>query len=292
MNIGFVPTPMLHLAHSSSNFTPISSRRCAHANVDSRKRTTFHKVTSFTSGCDSRFFVKRDLFAVREAKVSGEKSGRIEVYSMAEGQRSPPPDLPSLLLNARIVYLGMPLVPAVTELIIAQLLFLQYMDASKPVIMYINSTGSARSDGENVGFDTEAFAIVDTMAYVKPPVHTVCVGSAYGMAAMLLASGAKTFRAALPHATIMLNQPKSSAQGQATEIAIKAREMLANRQLMLEILAQKTGQPLERIKEDSKRTFYLSPDDAVTYGLIDRVLSPKDLPQPIPAMSKPPSLKV
>jgi len=92
MNIGFVPTPMLHLAHSSSNFTPISSRRCAHANVDSRKRTTFHKVTSFTSGCDSRFFVKRDLFAVREAKVSGEKSGRIEVYSMADGQRSPPPE--------------------------------------------------------------------------------------------------------------------------------------------------------------------------------------------------------
>jgi len=197
--------------------------------------------------------------------------------------RTPPPDLPSLLLNARIVYLGMPLVPAVTELIIAQLLYLQYHEPEKPVIMYINSTGSNRGDGEIVGFETEAFAIADTMAYIKPQVQTICVGQAYGMAAMLLASGAKGYRAALPHATIMLNQPKTAAQGQASEIAIKAREAMANRQLMLEILAEKTGQPIDKITTDSSRSFYMTPDDAKAYGLIDKVLLPSQLPVPVPA---------
>lgn len=100
--------------------------------------------------------------------------------------RTPPPDLPSLLLKERIVYLGMPLVPAVTELIIAELLYLQYDDPEKPIRIYINSTGTSRYDGEPIGFETEAFAICDTMRYIKPPVHTICIGQAMGMAAMLL----------------------------------------------------------------------------------------------------------
>ena len=137
--------------------------------------------------------------------------------------RTPPPDLPSLLLNERIVYLGMPLVPAVTELIIAELLFLQYEDPEKPIKIYINSTGTSSYNGEPIGFETEAFAICDTMRYIKPPIHTICIGSAMGMAAMLLSAGTKGCRASLPNASIILHQPKSYAQGQATDIQIRAK---------------------------------------------------------------------
>lgn len=202
-----------------------------------------------------------------------------------EGARAgPPPDLPSLLLHNRIIYLGMSLVPAVTELIIAEFLYLQYEDASKPVYMYLNSTGTSSPDGQNVGFETEAFAIADTMSYVKMPVHTICVGQAFGMAAMLLASGEKGHRAALPNATIMLHQPRGSAQGQASDIAIKAKEVLYNRKQSFGIIAEKSGQPFEKIEKDAMRTKYLSPEEAVEYGIIDKVLkSEKELPEKAPA---------
>lgn len=202
-----------------------------------------------------------------------------------EGARAgPPPDLPSLLLHNRIIYLGMSLVPAVTELIIAEFLYLQYEDASKPVVMYLNSTGTSSPDGQNVGFETEAFAVSDTMNYVKMPVHTICVGQAFGMAAMLLASGEKEHRAALPNATIMLHQPRGSAQGQASDIAIKAKEVLYNRRQSFEIIAERSGQPIEKIEKDAMRTKYLSPQEAVEYGIIDKVLtSEKDLPKAAPS---------
>lgn len=202
-----------------------------------------------------------------------------------DGARAgPPPDLPSLLLHNRIIYLGMSLVPAVTELIIAEFLYLQYEDASKPVYMYLNSTGTSSPDGQNVGFETEAFAISDTMNYVKMPVHTICVGQAFGMAAMLLASGEKGNRASLPNATIMLHQPRGSAQGQASDIAIKAKEVLYNRRQAFEIISECSGKPLEQIEKDAMRTKYLSPEDAVEYGIIDKVLkSEKELPQKAPS---------
>jgi ATP-dependent Clp protease, protease subunit len=205
--------------------------------------------------------------------------------SSYEGARAgPPPDLPSLLLHNRIVYLGMSLVPAVTELIIAEFLYLQYEDAEKPVYMYINSTGTSSADGQNVGFETEAFAIADTMNYVKMPVHTICVCQAFGMAAMLLANGEKGFRSALPNATIMLHQPRGSAQGPASDIAIKAKEVLFNRRQSFEIIADKCNQPVEQIEKDAMRTKYLSPEAAVEYGIIDKVLrSEKDLPDKAPA---------
>ena len=205
--------------------------------------------------------------------------------SSYEGARlGPPPDLPSLLLHNRIVYLGMPLVPAVTELIIAEFLYLQYEDASKPVYMYINSTGTSSPDGQNVGFETEAFAIADTMNYVKMPVHTICVGQAFGMAAMLLASGEKGHRSALPNATIMLHQPRGSARGQASDIAIKAKEVLYNRKQSFDIIAKASGQDYEKVQKDAMRTKYFSPDEAKDYGIIDKVLrSEKDLPSKAPA---------
>lgn len=194
--------------------------------------------------------------------------------------RTPPPDLPSLLLKERIVYLGMPLVPAVTELIIAELLYLQYEDPEKPIKIYINSTGTSSYNGEPIGFETEAFAICDTMKYIKPPIHTICIGSAMGMAAMLLSSGTKGCRASLPNATIVLHQPKSYARGQATDIQIRAKEVLANKQTMVSILSENTGQAPDKITKDMDRIFYITPQDAVQYGLIDRVLEKEDLATP------------
>lgn len=197
--------------------------------------------------------------------------------------RTPPPDLPSLLLKERIVYLGMPLVPAVTELIVAQLLYLQYEDPEKPIKIYINSTGTSSYGGEPVGFETEAFAICDTMNYLKPPIHTICLGSAMGMAAMLLAAGTKGCRASLPHATILLHQTKSYAQGQATDIQIRAKEVLANKATMIDILSRHTGQAIEKIEKDMDRLYYMTPQQAKEYGLIDRVLeSEKGLASPVP----------
>ena len=186
--------------------------------------------------------------------------------------RTPPPDLPSLLLKERIVYLGMPLVPAVTELIIAELLYLQYEDPEKPIKIYINSTGTSSYNGEPIGFETEAFAICDTMNYIKPPIQTICIGSAMGMAAMLLSAGTKGFRVSLPNASIILHQPKSYARGQATDIQIRAKEVLDNKATMIEILSRNTGQPKEKIAKDMDRLLYLTPVQAKEYGLIDQVL--------------------
>ena len=201
-------------------------------------------------------------------------------YSGDSSYRTPPPDLPSLLLKERIVYLGMPLVPAVTELIVAELLYLQSDDPEKPIKIYINSTGTSGYSGEPIGFETEAFAIYDTMKYIKPPIHTICIGSAMGMAAMILSAGTQGCRASLPNSSIILHQPKSYAQGQATDIKIRAREVLANKASMLEILARTTGQDAAKISKDMDRLLYMTPDEAKEYGLIDRVFRKEELANP------------
>lgn len=148
----------------------------------------------------------------------------------------PPPDLPSLLLSNRIIYIGMPLVPSVTELVIAQLLYLNYQN-DQIITIYLNSPGTNSPDGKPFSFDTEAFAIADTMQFIKPPIRTICVGQAYGTAAMILSLGQKGNRFALPNASIMLNQPRSRARGQASDIAIKAKEIINNRKVTNEFLA-------------------------------------------------------
>ena len=195
--------------------------------------------------------------------------------------RTPPPDLPSLLLNERIIYLGLPLVQEadvsvnVPKLIIAQLLYLQYEDRSKPIYMYISSTGT-------YGYDTAAFAIADTMNYIAPDVHTICIGKAYGMAAMLLSAGTKGCRASLPNASIMIHQPFGGTRGQASDIQIRTEELVEIKHMMLNMLARNTGQTNERINKDIERFFYMTPEEAKDYGVIDRVLdSPKDLPAPL-----------
>jgi ATP-dependent Clp protease, protease subunit len=208
--------------------------------------------------------------------------------------RTPPPDLPSLLLKERIIYLGLPLVSSddfkrqmgvdVTKLIIAQLLYLQFSDPDKPIYFYINSTGTSWYTGDAIGQDTEAFAICDTMGYIKPPVHTICIGQAMGTAAMILSSGSKGCRASLPHATIVLNQPRvGMGRSQATDIQIRAKEVIANKTALLEILAHNTGQTVEKIAKDTDRMLYMTPEQAKEYGLIDRVLeSAKELPKALP----------
>ncbi|NJR67692.1 MAG: ATP-dependent Clp protease proteolytic subunit [Synechococcales cyanobacterium CRU_2_2] len=204
--------------------------------------------------------------------------------------RTPPPDLPSLLLKERIVYLGLPLFSDddtkrrvgvdVTELIIAQLLYLQFDSPDKPIFFYINSTGTSWYDGAAIGYETEAFAICDTLSYIKPPVHTICIGQAMGTAAIILSAGTKGCRASLPNSTIVLSQPRTGAgRGQATDIQIRAKEVLDNKLTMMEILSKNTGQTVEKLVKDTDRTFYLTPDKAVEYGVIDRVLSStKELP--------------
>jgi ATP-dependent Clp protease, protease subunit len=210
--------------------------------------------------------------------------------------RTPPPDLPSLLLKERIIYLGLPLVSSddykrqlgvdVTRLIMAQLLYLEFDDPDKPIYFYINSTGTSWYTGDAIGYETEAFAICDTLQYIKPPVHTICLGQAMGTAAMILASGTKGFRASLPHATIVLNQPRTGmGQSQASDIQIRAKEVIANKTAILDILSTSTGQTPEKLSKDMDRMFYMTPAEAKEYGLIDRVLEgTKDLPKQLPAM--------
>jgi ATP-dependent Clp protease, protease subunit len=210
--------------------------------------------------------------------------------------RTPPPDLPSLLLKERIIYLGLPLVSSddykrqlgvdVTRLIMAQLLYLEFDDPDKPIYFYINSTGTSWYTGDAIGYETEAFAICDTLQYIKPPVHTICLGQAMGTAAMILASGTKGFRASLPHATIVLNQPRTGmGQSQASDIQIRAKEVVANKTAILDILSGSTGQTPEKLSKDMDRMFYMTPVAAKEYGIIDRVLEgTKDLPKALPAM--------
>ena len=222
------------------------------------------------------------------------KAVQTSTYYGDSSFRTPPPDLESLMLKERIVYLGLPLFSSdevkqnlgidVTQLIIAQLLYLQFDNPEKPIYFYINSTGTSWYTGDAIGFETEAFAICDTMSYVKPPIHTICIGQAMGTAAMILSAGTKGYRASLPHATIVLNQAKTGARGQATDIQIRAKEVLANKTTFLNILSKNTGQSVEKIAKDTDRMLYMTPENAKEYGLIDQVLaSRKELPKPLPA---------
>ncbi|XP_058104095.1 ATP-dependent Clp protease proteolytic subunit-related protein 4, chloroplastic-like isoform X1 [Magnolia sinica] len=183
----------------------------------------------------------------------------------------PPPDLASYLYKNRIVYLGMTLVPSVTELILAEFLYLQYEDAEKPIYLYINSTGTTKG-GEKLGYETEAFAIYDVMRYVKPPIFTLCVGNAWGEAALLLAAGARGNRAALPSSTIMIKQPIARFQGQATDIDLARKEVKNVKADLVELYSRHIGKTPEQIEEDIGRPKYFSPSEAVEYGIIDKVL--------------------
>jgi ATP-dependent Clp protease protease subunit len=171
-------------------------------------------------------------------------------------------DIYSRLLKDRIIFIGEPIDDYLANLVIAQLLFLQAEDPDKDIQLYVNSPGGSIMAG---------LAIYDTMQYVKPDIVTTCIGMAASMAAVLLASGAKGKRYALPNARVMIHQPMGGAQGQATDIEIRAREILRLKDQINEIVADHTGQPLEKVSADSDRDFYLSAQEALEYGLVDRI---------------------
>ncbi|GMY29903.1 ATP-dependent Clp protease proteolytic subunit-related protein 4, chloroplastic-like [Fagus crenata] len=200
-------------------------------------------------------------------------------FSRGSAWEQPPPDLASYLYKNRIVYLGMSLVPSVTELILAEFLYLQYEDADKPIYLYVNSTGTTKG-GEKLGYETEAFAIYDVMRYVKPPIFTLCVGNAWGEAALLLAAGAKGNRSALPSSTIMIKQPIARFQGQASDIELARKEVKNVKAELVNLLAKHVGKSPEQVEEDIRRPKYFSPSEAVEYGIIDKVIynerSPED----------------
>ena len=185
----------------------------------------------------------------------------IVVEQSARGERAY--DIYSRLLKDRIVFIGTPIDDVVSNLIIAQLLFLQMEEPDKDISVYINSPG---------GSVTAGLAIYDTMQFVKPAVATYCVGQATSMGAVLLAAGAKGKRFALPSARIMIHQPWGGVQGAASDISIQAKEILRLRERLNEILVKHTGQTLEKIQRDSDRDYFMSAEEAKDYGVVDDVI--------------------
>ncbi len=173
-------------------------------------------------------------------------------------------DIYSRLLKDRIIILGDEVNHVTANLIVAQLLFLEAEDPDKDIMLYINSPGGSISDG---------MAIYDTMQYIKPDVSTICMGMAASMGAFLLAGGAKGKRLALPNAEIMIHQPLGGARGQATDIEIHAQHIIKTKAKMNRMLSENTGQPLEKIKNDVERDYFMDADEAKTYGIIDRVIT-------------------
>jgi ATP-dependent Clp protease protease subunit len=173
-------------------------------------------------------------------------------------------DIYSRLLKDRIILLGSPITDEVANTVVAQLLFLAAEDPDKDIHLYINSPG---------GSITAGMAIFDTMQFVKPDVSTICVGLAASMGAFLLAAGAKGKRFALPNSEVMIHQPLGGAQGQASDIEIRAKRILRTREHLNKLLSEFTGQPLEKIERDTDRDHFMSAEEALNYGIIDKVLT-------------------
>mgnify|MGYP001611549597 CR=1 FL=1 len=173
-------------------------------------------------------------------------------------------DIYSRLLEERIIFLGTPINDDVANSVIAQLLFLEKQDPDKDITMYVNSPG---------GQVTSTLAMYDTMQHVKPDISTVCLGMAASGAAIILTGGTKGKRFALPHSEIMIHQPIGGTEGQATDIAIHAKHILDIKDLLNELIAEHTGQPLEKVKEDTERDKFMSAKEALKYGIIDRVIA-------------------
>ncbi len=194
--------------------------------------------------------------------ITGLNMVPIVVEQSARGERSY--DIYSRLLKERVVFLVGPVDDYVANVIVAQLLFLESENPDKDIHLYINSPG---------GSVTAGMAIYDTMQFIKCDVSTLCIGQAASMGALLLAGGAAGKRHCLPHSRVMIHQPLGGVQGQATDIEIHAREILTIRERLNEILAKHTGQPIDRIQQDTDRDRFMNADDAVAYGLIDSVLA-------------------
>jgi ATP-dependent Clp protease protease subunit len=194
----------------------------------------------------------------------------IVVEQSSRGERAY--DIYSRLLRDRIIFLGSGVNDEIANLVIAQMLFLEAEDSEKEIHFYVNSPG---------GLVTAGLAIYDTMQYIRSPVATYCMGQAASMGALLLAAGEKGKRYALPHSRILIHQVSGGFTGQASDVDIQAREILRLREKLNEILAKHTGQPMERISQDTDRDYYMSGDEAKEYGLVDQVIIHRSLTQPV-----------
>jgi len=189
--------------------------------------------------------------------------GMVPIVIETSGRGERAYDIYSRLLRERIIFLVGPVTDQSANLVVAQMLFLESENPDKDIYLYINSPGGSVSAG---------MSIYDTMNFIKPDVSTMCLGLAASMGSFLLMAGAKGKRIALPNSRVMIHQPSGGAQGQATDIEIHAREILKTREQLNRIYADRTGQPLARIQSDMERDFFLDPEEAKTYGLIDQVL--------------------
>ena len=190
--------------------------------------------------------------------------GMVPIVIEQSGRGERAYDIYSRLLRERVIFLVGPVNDAVANLVVAQMLFLESENPDKDINLYINSPGGSVSAG---------MSIFDTMNFIKPEVSTLCMGMAASMGAFLLTAGAKGKRFALPNSKIMIHQPLGGAQGQATDIEIHAREILKTREQLNRIMAERTGQSLEKIQSDTERDYFMSADEAQSYGLIDGVLA-------------------
>ena len=175
-------------------------------------------------------------------------------------------DIYSRLLKERIIFLGTPINDEVANNVMAQLIFLEYENPEKDITLYINSPGGHVSAG---------LAIYDTMQHVRPNIATICIGSCASMAAVLLAAGTKGKRYALPHSRIMLHQPSGAPTGQSTDIQITAKEIIRTKDTLAEIVAKHTGKPIDEVREKTDRDFYMGPEDAKAFGVIDEIFVPR-----------------
>jgi len=189
----------------------------------------------------------------------------IVVEKTARGERAY--DIYSRLLRDRIVFIGQPIDDNVANTVIAQMLFLEVEDAKKDIKLYINSPG---------GLVTSGLAIYDTMQYIKPDISTICMGQAASAAALLLAAGTPGKRLSLPNANILIHQPMGGARGQATDVGIQARQIIKIKDRLNDIFVKHTGQPKEKIEQDTDRDFYMTAEEAKKYGLIDKVIMKKE----------------
>ena len=200
----------------------------------------------------------------RNSAMETQALGLIPMVIEQSGRGERSYDIYSRLLKERVIFLVGPVNDQTANLVVAQLLFLESENPEKDISLYINSPGGSVSAG---------MAIFDTMNFVKPGISTLCIGMAASMGAFLLAAGEKGKRFSLPNSKVMIHQPSGGSQGQATEIEIQAREILKTREQLNKILADRTGQPLDKIERDTERDYYMSADECKEYGLIDQVIS-------------------
>ncbi|CAI8604830.1 unnamed protein product [Vicia faba] len=260
---GLTPSQM-NMFMAADNPTHKMSQRVTEDSISSAKSYLDHSgmgsVSSMDNNASSRISMSVSMY-----RGGGRGMGR---------PRRSPPDLPSFLLDARICYLGMPIVPAVTELILAQLMWLDYDNPEKPVHLYINSSGTQDENNETVGSETDAYSIADMLSFVKCDIYTVNLAMAFGQAAMLMSLGKKGYRAVLPHSSTKLFLPKiHKSSGSVTDMWIKAKELDANCEYYIELLAKGTGKPKEEIVKDIQLTRYFQAQDAIDYGVADKILN-------------------